>query len=74
MTVVQPKDITMAEAMLRQIKIKVGVLKRAVKERELYAVEVTKERQRYDNMKETNCDAHQLGHQVTVIRITFFTC
>jgi tubulin-specific chaperone A len=58
----------MAETTLRQIRIKTGVLKRAVREREMYCQEVVRERQRYDNMKETNCESHALGHQEKVIQ------
>ena len=54
----------MADPRLREIKIKTGVLKRAVKERETYMKEAEKERERYHKMKETGEDEYRLKQQV----------
>ncbi|KAI1301924.1 Tubulin-specific chaperone A [Halotydeus destructor] len=57
----------MSDPRVRQLKIKTGVLKRAVKEKQVYEKELERELLRLTQMEAANKDVHDLQYQKKVI-------
>lgn len=55
------------DAQTRQLSIKTGVLKRLVRENEMYREELTKQMDRIDSLKKTGVDNHVIAKEKEVL-------
>lgn len=61
----------MADARIRQIKIKAGVVKRTAKEKSMYEKEAKKEEEKVQKMKDEGKDEHDVKKQAEVAQESF---
>ncbi|XP_046910579.1 tubulin binding cofactor A [Dermatophagoides farinae] len=60
----------MSDPKINQIRIRTGVLKRCVKERQAYEQELTRETERLNTMREQQRDVYEINKQQEIINET----